>query len=139
MRRLSSARPAIDSASHFGWQPRICISGLSAALAVARHADNAAAAVARMDSLMATGPRGFGWTFGNLWVARLYVRLGEPSRAASATLRIGRDWDNVLYLADMDAAYLRAAANSRNMADHGIRDRQLRALRGKNAFTQRPR
>ena len=134
VRRLSALRPGIDSAAHFGWQPRICISGLSAALAVARHADDAHDAVTRMDSLMATGPRGFGSTFGNLWVARLYARLGEPERAASATLRIGRDWDNVLYLADMDAAYLRVAANSRNTADYRVRDRRYRALRGRSVL-----
>ena len=44
------------------------------AVGTARQSRDAHLAIGRLDTLMASGPRGYGATFGNLWVSSLYSR-----------------------------------------------------------------
>lgn len=130
LQHLQSAGADAGADGTAGWQPRICMSGLTAELLLARHDRKSREAVFRFDSLMALGTRGFGVTFGNLWVARLLVQIREPERALVAASRVRRDWDQVLYLADIDAFVL--ALPERSMADTLRRrvEARRRALRG---------
>ena len=129
--QLLSAHDAhADSAEYYGWQPRICIALLQAARTVARRPE-ANDLLTRADSLMAAGVRGYGATFGNLWLARLYGQIGDRTRALRAASRRRRDWDSgVLYVADADAIIVTLA---RATGDSLRADRvaaQYKSLRG---------
>ena len=68
-------------------------------------------------------------TFGNLWASRLYLRVGEPARSLAAVSRRHRNWDEVLYLADMDgvvAELARTVGQSRQRREAEARLRVFR-------------
>ena len=135
VRALTGVVPDVDSAKFYGWQPKICIAGLAAELSVARHVPDAGSAVARFDSLMASGPRGYGMTFGNLWASRLYLRVGEPARSLAAVSRRHRNWDEVLYLADMDGVVAELARNVGTSRQRQEAEARLRVFRGPGAVS----
>jgi hypothetical protein len=65
----------------------------------------ASTAMARLDSIMTSGPYVFGSDWGNLALARRYAAVGDTASALRVVRRRPYDWDSgPLYL----ASYLRA-------------------------------
>lgn len=73
-------------------------------MASVARAPNAPEILARLDSVMASGPYVFGSDWGNLALAQAYESIGNPRDALRALLRRPFDWDTgPLYL----STYLR--------------------------------
>ena len=93
--------------------PLACAGLLSAMRAVAAREPTALAQVHQLDSLMFTGPAvSDAGTYAHLVVARLYERLGEPSRALDAIRRRGymSSWPRYLATARREEGRLALAA-----------------------------
>jgi tetratricopeptide (TPR) repeat protein len=132
--RLRRAEAQSDSAHYYGWNPRVCIAMIEAAEAVVVSRPNAEGFLARLDSIMMTGPHQFGASVGNLLLARLYASRGDREKALRALRRRWRDVDDgPLYVADGFALEFRLLEEAGDTsASAAVRER-YRALRGGDA------
>lgn len=100
--------------------PRACAELLEAELEVTERPATALSAVARLDSLMLSGPgaRDAG-VYSHIFVARLYERLGQPQRALAAIRRrpFADGWPRYLATARRDEGRLALVAGDRQGAE----------------------
>ena len=102
--RLRRSASGDDAASVHGASPVLCLAVLDAMTATAGTRE-ASTAMARLDSIMTSGPYVFGSDWGNLALARRYAAVGDTASALRVVRRRPYDWDSgPLYL----ASYLRA-------------------------------
>ena len=116
--RLRRTASGNDVASVHGASPVLCLAVLDAMAATGR----TDAAIARLDSIMTSGPYVFGSDWGNLALARRYAAVGDTASALRVVRRRPYDWDSgPLYL----SSYLRA--EGRYASATGDRDGAARA------------
>lgn len=91
-----------DSLLFFAADPRLCARLVDAALAVRSDPARSVARVRSADSAMAIGPASFGADFGNVLLATLYRRLGDPASALRCIRRRSYYWTSpgTLFLAE---------------------------------------
>ncbi len=99
MERLRAGAAARDSAAVHGADPLLCLTMLDAMAAASSGAPSAGVLVARLDSILLSGPYVFGIDFANLVLARLYEARNDRAAALRAVRRRPYDWDTgPLYL-----------------------------------------
>jgi Arc/MetJ-type ribon-helix-helix transcriptional regulator len=102
--RLRVGATMRDAAAIHGADPTLCLTLLNVKTATTSGATEAGPLVARLDSLLASGPYEFGSDWGNLALARLYEARGDRESALRVVRRRPYDWDTgPLYL----STYLR--------------------------------
>jgi hypothetical protein len=103
LRDLRRETGTVDAIRFFGADSHLCATLLDATIAVSRSRADAAVRLAAADSAMAEGPvYVFAGDFGNLVVARLYQRLGQPASALRVIRRRSYYWTppGTFYLAE---------------------------------------
>jgi hypothetical protein len=102
--RLRAGNVMRDPAAVHGAAPALCLAAIDALGATGRKMPNALAQVARLDSILSSGPYVFGSDWANLALARAYEASGDQAGALRAVRRRPYDWDTgPLYL----STYLR--------------------------------
>jgi hypothetical protein len=109
--RLRAGAATRDSAAVYGADPLLCATILDAMVA------RDAALVARLDSILVSGPYVFGIDFGNIVLARLYEARGDRTAALRVIRRRSYDWDTgPLYL----TTYLKEEGRLAALAGDGV-------------------
>ena len=102
--RLRAGTATRDPAAVHGAAPELCLSAIDALDMTQRRLPDAQRQIARLDSILSSGPYVFGNDWANLALARAYETSGDQAGALRAVGRRQYDWDTgPLYL----STYLR--------------------------------